>query len=154
MGVDFYGKLVYGIAISEDVKLPWDKEEFDGDPENWWAVEIHKFKPSVKIWDEHGEWLLGIDTDSPEYKAYFMEWGKEKETHPLPVMVVWCGTYDDPSIIISVEDLEIESYWGEFVKVDTLRISPEYDKTISGFVKKYIPEEKSPPSWYLTGIMG
>ena len=154
MGVDYTAYLVYGIAISDDIELPWSGEKHDGDEEDWWACEVHGYKPSVELYDEHGEYLPGTEGNQEMKDKFYQEWRDEKEAHPFPVDVRWTGTYDTPSFIITLPALKFESYWGSPEKVEDLTVLTKDDKIIRAFVKKYIPEEKSEPAWYLTGIYG
>lgn len=83
MSVSTDALLVFGIAVPEDAKFPWDEES---DPEDWWR-DASGFVPSVHPFDEDGNFADGIGEDSSEVHQYFDESRVWREAHPFPVEV-------------------------------------------------------------------
>ena len=58
MGVSTNAILCFGISFDEDTIFPWG----DGEDEmkEWW-LEVNGYQPPFELFDEHGDWLDGVE---------------------------------------------------------------------------------------------
>lgn len=101
MSTSTNGRVSYGIVFEEGYKFPWDSIKYDGEVENWWAVEVLGYKKKKGNWfDEEGYWLN--DACVEECKEQIIVFNKFKEENPPPIELINCQSLGYPMYIIAV----------------------------------------------------
>ena len=99
-----YAKICYGVAFDEEAEFPWDADEYDGDPEEWWFSGVQGFRPTFELSALEGNWIGGEDVEAPQerFNQYYRERREFRESHPpLPVELVEHCRHDWPMYILA-----------------------------------------------------
>ena len=153
MGDRAKAQICFGIAFEEDHEFPWDNYECIDD---WWVYEVLKFKPTVQIYNDEGNWINGIEPDKKLVDDYYNEKSFVKNSRLIPIELVRHSHYANPMYIIALPGYTIEVDWGELEI-----INPEsfcYDiiekRVLIDFCKEFNIKFKEDPKWYLTVYYG
>ena len=160
MGQSTDGLLIYGVALPEEVVLPWEHNE-EGE---WWLKESG-YVPTFQPFDGKGEYREGVDKDDPRVNAYFDERNAWRKSHPLPVAIHTHCSCEYPMFIVAPHDCEITASRGD-PELDVLPQMEILFKTdilvrqekARVFLKKYLdPLNDEPPSelefsWILASL--
>lgn len=144
MGSDVYGKLFYGIILSED--------EFNY-PESWLGEHDGWLNVYLK---EAGIERPDLDIDHDKYKrdlGYQEQWStywsaKYKTEHDIPCTIESSGSDGFYSCYLCVKESQYTSEWGSFVPVFD-KIDPMWEFELKKFCEK-TGLKYSQPQWYLT----
>ena len=153
MGVSTNGQICFGVLCEEGQEFPWD--EYDGE-EEWW-LKICAFKPSLQVYDLHGNRLPGIT--EAQCDKYWEEKRAFAEAHPLPVELVNYCSGDYPMYILAAKDTCQSASRGnaeEFAPAK-LTVTPEQTEQLLDFCRKHIEWEGGnppEPKWYLSSYWG
>jgi len=152
MGQSNKGQICYGILFEEDYQFPWDK---DGDEiDDWWIWKILKFKHTIELFDENGNFLNGIKPTQEQLDYYFNEIDRFKsENEQLPVTLINCCSNDYPIYILTIPCSIRNCDRGEPFEFNPkdLIISEEQKEILINFCKKY-NLEMNEPRWYLSSF--
>jgi len=141
MSISTDGQLSFGIALEEDIELPWNNEN-ENDIDDWWVYNVLKFKHSVS---------------DRTVSEYFDEKFKFLKKNPLPIKLVYHCSYDSPMFILAVIDKSFEASRGypKEIKPENLTISQEEISILNNFVEKFnIEIGEEIPRWWLSSIWG
>lgn len=151
MGCDAKAILFFGVSFSEDAEFPWD--ECEG-IEEWWMVVNGYENPEPSPYDEKtGEYKPGYSYEDPRTQAYLdhkIEW---KEAHPMPVEIVWHGSYVYSVTALACPGTVISAWWGEPKEVTTNNLNAD-PVVIKQFCEKYGIELPHEPMWLLCAYYG
>lgn len=156
MSISTDGEICYGALLDDEIELPWDGEEFDGEIDSWW-IHFLGFEPSVEIYDRHGDFADGIGRS--EIDKYDRELKSFRQKNPLPIACVNACSGDYPLWIIAIPD-SVMTAWRGYPKVfDPAELAEcptaEWAEIILNFCSNVgilSPEEK--PKWYLSSYWG
>lgn len=155
MTVSTDGQLCFGYLIDEDTVMPWDADPWDGDADDWWFEAILGFKPSKQIYDEHGDYLDGVQP--VDVDQYYAERRDFRAGHPsLPVELVNVCSVDYPQWIIAVPSTCMScsrGYPERFVPSE-LAVLPEQIEALEEFLTTHAIDHDGGPSWYLSSYWG
>jgi hypothetical protein len=158
MGVSTDAIIAFGIEFEEGTELPWDKDEYDDDINDWWR-EVNGFvNPVESPWDETGNYK--DDKFSPECRtqidAYFDARNTWDKANPLPVSCITHCSYDYPQYVLAVAGTERSANRGypSVFKPETLVVEQEQIKALLDFCLKYDIEVENEPSWLLFSMWG
>lgn len=154
VGVSTDGEICYGIKYEEGYEFPW--YEVDLDIEDWWIYEVHGFKHSVEIYDEHGEYINGTIPPVEQIHAYFNERDNFKKEHPLPVELVNYCSEEYPEYILAVPSSLKTASRGYPVEINPsgLVVSEEEKAALVAFCNQYAPGGEDGPKWWLSSYWG
>jgi hypothetical protein len=156
VGVSTDAIICYGIPVKEDVKLPWNDDNGQGDIEDWWLYTAMKFCHTFDPYDKEGNRLEGTTDDM--ISAYHAEADKFLEDHPCPVELIWHCSYDYPMFIIALPGSLVTSCRGDVTKIDPDMIAkaPFYQGTAA--LHDFIYTHKIPTDgkigWHLVSMWG
>ena len=155
MGVSTDAYISYGILFEEGFEFPWSDYDngLDGD---WWLT-VQGFNPSVKVYDEYGEYIGGIKPSEAVISQYYAEKNAFKKAHPLPFRLVNVCSNDYPIYILAIDEGHVWAYRGHPQVVDptSLVATDEQRQSLIEFCKTYdIDIEGNEPRWYLSSYWG
>lgn len=154
MGSCSSAQICFGVPVMNRYELPWVEEGID--IEDWWE-KTKGFKPSVKLYDEYGNYI----EENPKQEvvdAYYAEIDTWWDLNPIPVMTVRYSHYEEPEYILAVR--------GSYSFVDsgeTLDVLPAIASTpnpreihdLKEFIRQYTPEvEICEPTWLMSAEYG
>ena len=155
MGQSTNGQICYGILLEEEIELPWDKEEFDGNEEAWWRT-VNDYKP-LHVCFVSDNYAPGFGSTDPRV---YEQWDHEQawlKANPLPFEMVNVCSGSNPIWIIASpgtftsacrgKPLAITSEWLECEK---MLAGPE----LEDFCEKHGIEHEDEPKWYLSSYWG
>jgi hypothetical protein len=145
MGQSTDGILFYGIAYDDDLELPWEAEEFEGeelDWEDWYAVQAGVERPTIPY--EESE------------KVHEIYWDQKRnalEDQPIEI-----GTHcscEYPMVYIAPKAINLSASRGYPLELDLVnlqsRVTPEVDAQIKTFCELMgLPYSK--PKWWLASL--
>ena len=156
MGVSTDGEISYGILLgeNEDGELPWDTFE---DIEEWWLMDVMKFKPSVELYDSDGGYIGGVRPDAAIISAYYDEKFAFKKANPIPVELTNACSGDYPVWILGLAGKGMVANRGYPVVFDptALTVTNEEKTMLLDFCTTHgidIGDEQ--PKWYLSSYYG
>lgn len=156
MSVSTNAQICFGCLLEDEVELPWDADEFEGDIEHWWR-KINGYEPPFEAFTPDGMYAPGFSTGDPRVGEYFDHghaWDKE---HPLPVEFVNCCSADCPQWIVTCPGGVRTARRGDptqFVPAD-LTIPADAQETIFGFLRTYgIEHDQEKIGWWLSSYWG
>ncbi len=141
MGISTDGLLIYGVAMPEDIELPWDQ----CDEEDWWIKETG-FKASFYPFTEDGKgYAEGVSNGDPRIDAYFNEQSDWMEEHPFPVEIHTHCSGEYPMFIVAPHNCKISASRGNpeidvYSKMTALITPDMRERRLAAreFLKKYV----------------
>lgn len=152
MGTNTDGLLFYGWCFEEGHEFPWsDIEDSCEESELVWWRKVNGYAPPFKMYDEHGNDVLGREPTSDELHTYYDHRDAWDEAHPLPVGVVNYCACEAPMYALIVPSSLIEASRGDPKKLDlsTLTVTEEEVAAVREFCAKYDIGLPGDPAWYL-----
>lgn len=137
MGYSPQADIFYGIVFDECAEFPWG--EYSSGLEDWWYLEIHKFKPSATPYNEEGNYKEGCRKGCSEEITYWSERKTHKESCPkLPIEVVYHGYHEDTAVALVAKLLASGSWDGPTeLKPQEWEITLKEMTTFFEFLDKY-----------------
>jgi len=156
MTVSTDGQICYGILFGEDVKFPWDTEEWQDDIEEWWTYEVCGYKNPFELYDDDGNYLDDIWATEEKIDEYYDRKFKFQETHPLPVSLVNYCSGDFPLYILTLpQTIKIAKRgYPEILNSQNFVVSKEEKDSLLSFCFKHGIAISSDPQWYLSSYWG
>ncbi len=161
MGISTNGQINFGILFEEDFPFPWDKEEFQGDIDEWWIYEICGYKNPFELYDGKGEYLDGKKPSEEKSEEYYNLRSAFAMKHPLPITVVNCCSCDYHIDIIAIPNKGLNCLRGDPTPFNPqdLKVSSGSEQKLVSFCEKYCIGDdyyNSPeliPKWYLSSLL-
>ena len=149
------GQICYGIVFEEGFEFPWDVIEKDID--EWWIEDVLKFKPSVEIYTEDGEYIGGQRPSDEVVDQYYDEKTEFiKNSKTLPVQLVNYCSGDVPMYILAIPETVIDARRGypQVINPQSLVTLEKYKTVLKQFCEDYSIEYSTEPDWYLSSYWG
>lgn len=157
MGVSTNGQICFGILFEEDTVFPWNDEKYGQDIDEWWLVEVLKWKPSVEIYNDEGGYIGGVKPSREVIDNYYEERGNFINNSPkLPIKEVNYCSGDYPIYILAVPSTYLCAYRGDPVgfSPSSLDVSFSEIDVLLKFCKDYDIKHEDGPKWYLSSCWG
>ena len=151
MSMSTDGQICYGIIFDEGSEFPWNKNDWDGDIENWWLEEICGYEKPFEAYNGRGELIVSKE----KLEAYFYIERRFKEKHSLPVKLVNYCSAEYPMYILAVPSSVYENSRGyplEFKPGGLITTDTEV-LLLLDFCEEHCKAKES-PQWYLTSYWG
>ena len=157
MGISLDGQICFGIALDEDVKLPWDNDLFENDPKAWWD-HVLGYTPPFELFTPEGEWIDGVEAPEETVSEYFAARRKFREENPpLPIVIVKHCSYEYPMYIIAAKGTYISASRGWPKAIDWAELQSHANGcVVTDFCVEHdieLPED-SKPKWWLCSLYG
>jgi len=108
------------------------------------------------LFDEHGQWLNGIEAPKEKVSAYFEHRQQFRDTHPCPVKLISHCSNDYTMFILSVGQSyqarrgDLQSIYPESLKINSID-----EQMLEDFIQKYnITTTGQGAGWWLTSWWG
>lgn len=151
MGVSTDGQICFGALLEEDTELPWQDRD---DIEDWWE-EVKGYRPNPQLFDEHGEYLNGVEPPKEQVDAWLKHKREWKKENPLPVELVNVCSAECPIYILAVPGTGVSASRGYPKRIDHLDLHLVPDATaLIDFCRKYGISIKEQIGWYLSSYWG
>ena len=154
MGTNTDGLLFYGWCFPEGHEFPWSGMEsvaYSGE-ETWWR-KVNGYEPPFRMYDDHGDDVLGHEPSSAELRIYYDHQNAWDDVHPMPVSVVNYCYCDAPMWALIIPSSLIRAWRGDPKKLDlsalTVMVTDEDVVRVREFCAQYGIELPGDPAWYL-----
>lgn len=156
MGQSTNGQICFGILLEDGIELPWDKDEFEGEPWEWWR-KINGYKPLYECFTQDGqEYAEGFSRDDPRIDEMMDHQSAWDKSNPLPFEMVNVCSGDYPIWIIAVPKTVVTANRGtplaltsEWLEEDLL-----VGHNLEEFCEKHDIKHADAPKWYLSSYWG
>lgn len=155
MGQSTNGEISFGIAFEEESGLPWDSEEYDDIPEDWW-LKVNGYTPDFYPYTPEGEFKPDVSDNDPRIGAYYAHKDAWLAEHPIPMVLVNSCSAECPAWILAVPGSVSTCYRGHPIAFDPamLVVSDEDVAKLKDFCDQYGIEYEDEPSWHLSSYWG
>lgn len=156
MGISTDGQICYGVIFEEGYEFPWDCKEYEYDIEVWWLKTVIKFKPSIELYDENGNYLNGLEPTPAEFSKYYNERRVAFEKNQLPVKLVNYCSSEYPVYILAVPNTYFVANRGypTNFEPELLQVAPHERQALTDFCEQFSLEYSGAPAWYLSSYYG
>ena len=150
MGQSTDASICYGIPFDEGTEFPWDDyDDFD----DWYLYEVLGYKPSIKLYDDDGEYINGVRPAQNLIDKVYDEKEVFIENNPkCPVELITHCHHEYPMYIIALRDTEQTANRGTVEEVNPL--ITHNPNIITEFLQKYNIEYTQEPKWLLYSYWG
>ena len=155
MGVSTDGQICCGVLLEEEIELPWDADQWDGDIDAWWR-DINGFKHSREVFDADGHYLPGFSRQS-DLDWYYGEERDWDELHGrVPVELVNACSAEYPIWIVALPGSCHVARRGDPEKFDPTELCVEATVTavLTDFLDRFGIEYDGAAAWYLSSYWG
>ena len=78
MGMDASSDIVFGVLLKTDDEgnYPWGD-----DLDEWWLTNVRGYKPPFEIYDEAGNYLIGMNNEKRNETTMIIDWLLKKNIH-------------------------------------------------------------------------
>ena len=150
------GEICFGYKFEEEYGFPWVENE--DDPEDWWAEDVHNYKPPFKMFTEDGQWVGGKEWPVEKRKDYWLHKENFKENMPkLPFKLVNYCSAECPMYMLATPSSILTARRGYPLEFDprNLKVIESEIKELNAFIAKYdLKPENEAPSWFLSSYWG
>ena len=155
MGTSTNGQISFGIVFEEEFEFPWDKE-FEGDIEQWWLLDVCKYKPPFELFDETGNYINGIEPSKDQVSAYFDSEREFLDAHRCPAELLNYCSADSPMYALVIPSTVVTARRGDPVLLDLkgLVVDDFERQALLDFCARHNIECAEVPHWILSSYWG
>ena len=125
MGRSLSMHTAFGFVVpGEGVEFPWDGDDYEGDPKEWWR-EVNGYKPLYQPYTDDGDYSPGWSRDDPRFGDYFQHRRDWLEANPMPFEVENAGVDDYTDTVLCVPGT-LTNHWESSVELNAMDyLAPE-----------------------------
>lgn len=147
------GQICFGIAFTEGIEFPWDRDGYNGNIDNWWVYSVLEFHPSFELYDIKGDFLEGMKPPQEKMDAYWQErYDFKKQTRPLPVQLINYCNSEYPHWILAIPSSIVVAYECEPVAFNPsgLKVTKKAKEDLINFCRQHGIDFEEEPKWWLS----
>jgi hypothetical protein len=149
MGVSTDAILFYGIAFDDGIEKPWENDEINDGPEEFYAARMGVCLPDVEV-----DWK-NTDNTPEAYEAYKQYWDDKRDVNAASgVEIGYHCSSDYPMLYLAVSATHMCANRGYPKEVDTALVASDcditakWDKQLRDFCE-IMELEYEQPKWWL-----
>lgn len=151
MGTSTNAMICYGIALDDEMELPWEAA-IDSDIEEWWRT-LNGYIPPFELFTPEGEYIGGVEPSRERNDVYFAARRAFDAAHPLPIELEMHCSGDYPMWIVAARGTVKTAYRGspEAFDPQALVCAPDAEVALREFCAKHLGVTDD-PRWLLYSL--